>query len=136
MTTVTNGKVEYINPAGLHRNPAFSNVVMVFVNRIDQLRIRVESVKPKLVLAFTQVPAVVAAKFDDVDLFPDILPYIGNPEQTGFSIKRHSPWITKSPGEDFLTAQSRLTFERIVCRNGVLLVAFGFVDIDSQDRAQ
>ena len=29
MTTVTNGKVEYINPAGLHRNPAFSNVVMV-----------------------------------------------------------------------------------------------------------
>ena len=62
-------------------------------------------------------PAVVAPSRDEIDLFPLVLPDVGKPERSCFTIEGESPGIPNPGGKDFRTATC--VREWIVRWNGI-----------------
>ena len=82
-----------------------------------------------------EVPAVVAALGDQVDLLVQVLADVGGPELAGLAVERHAPDVAQAIGPDLGTGV-RPADERIVLRNGVVLAAFAVVDVDAENLAE
>src|SRR3954453_22084464 len=106
--------------------------MVVFPDRLDQGRPRIaadvshagEPVKP-----LAQVPAVVPATDDNVDLFPGVLPDIARPEVASLSVEGDPPDVADSPGSYF-AAGVLAVGKGIVLGNGVLEARVLVIDVD------
>src|SRR2546426_276478 len=108
---------------------------MVLPDWIDQVLARTAAARAERVQALAQVPAVVAALLDDVDLFVQILPYVAGPQPAGLVVERHPPDVAQAvrPGlrSGFLTLD-----EWIVFRDRVVLAGVLAVHVDAQNTAE
>ena len=110
-------------------------VVGVLNDRVDPVALG-RAVLLKLVERLANVPAVVPALGDEVDLFPLVLPDICRPQLTGLAVDAHAPNVSQTVGPDFLARVVLAIGERIVGRDAVLQVAAAAVDVNAQDFAE
>src|SRR5205814_6663128 len=90
--------------------------------------------------SLAQVPAVVAALDEDVDLLVQVLTDIGSPELAGLLVERHAPDVAKTVGPGFGNGTRELTLlgshEGIVRGHGVVLAGVLLIDVDAQHLAE
>ena len=89
----------------------------------------------KRMAAFVNAPAVVLALVDLVNLLPQILSVLSDPDVTGLRVGRHSPRISQAVRPSF-RSDSFLPDERVVFGDGVLSPFVRMVDVQSQDLGQ
>lgn len=89
----------------------------------------------ELVEAFANAPAVVAAFFDDVDFFPEILADVGGPEELCYGIEGHAPDVAEAEGVDFSSCVGAAS-EGVVLRNGVGEPGVFVIDVDAEKLAE
>src|SRR5690606_26266389 len=85
---------------------------------------------------FHDVPPVVAAAGDDVDLFVRALPDVGHPEPARRRVEAEAPGVAQAVGEDLLAVTLRVSRERVVRRDAVAAPAGGPVDVEAEDGAE
>ena len=56
---------------------------------------------------FVQAPAVVLALMNEIDLLPEVLTILPDPERAGFAIERDTPRIAKTVRPDFRSRAGR-----------------------------
>lgn len=82
------------------------------------------------------VPTVISAISNDVDLFPFVLTDVTDPEFTGDSVEGESPRVSEPVGVDFGTGIRRAIrrrCERVVTRDSVVFALSGVINVDSDD---
>src|SRR5262249_13899252 len=82
-----------------------------------------------------QLPAVVAALGDEVDLFVEVLADVGGPQDAGLLVEGHTPDVAQAPRPGFRPRVFAID-ERVVLRNRVVLALALAVDVDAQDLAE
>src|SRR5262245_56481786 len=80
-------------------------------------------------------PAVVAAAFDLVDRFPQILADFAGPQVAGLPIEAELPRLAESVRPQ-LRPRARRLDEWIILRNAVILARIGMIDVDANDAGE
>ena len=101
------------------------------------------------VVAFVAAPAVVDAAGRPgrlkIDLFPGVLPHVGNPEVAGEAVEASAPGVAHAHGPDFVAGGGAAAHVGVVVGNGVAAAAQAHavwrdagaaVDVDAADFAQ
>src|SRR5262249_44867107 len=105
--------------------------VVVLGDRLDRAGHVAVRARPVAVLPFADVPAVVAAELDLVDLFPLVLADVAGPELAGQAVEAEAPGVAKTVSVDLRLAAARA--ERVVARDAV---GRAVVDVDAEDLAE
>jgi hypothetical protein len=79
-----------------------------------------------------QLPAIVAAFDDDVDLLVQILSHVARPQVARRAVEGHPPDVANAVTPD-LAASAFLADERIVLGDGIGQALVLVVDVDPQD---
>src|SRR5262245_43889177 len=89
-----------------------ADAVVVLPDRLDQVLAVSDALRAEGVEALAQVPAVVAALDQDVDLLVQVLADLAGPQLPGLSIEGHPPDVAQSvapdlrpPAETVITAR-------------------------------
>ena len=89
---------------------------------------------PEAMVALEDVPAVVAAALDYVDLLPLVLADVAGPKGAGLAVEGESPGIAQTVGPDF--GATAAVGKGVVGRDGVGLRVRCIGDIDAQNGAK
>src|SRR6516225_2144732 len=89
------------------------------------------AVRPEVVRALLDAPAVVAAFLDQVHALPKILAHLADPEVARLWVEAHLPRLTQAVGPDLRPGGAAVD-EGIVLRHGV---EPGIAGVDAQDLA-
>src|SRR5438874_4783198 len=84
------------------------------------------------VAAFIDAPAKIVALADEIDLLPQILPVIADPDMARFWIDGDPPRIAQAIGPGFGSSAFDAD-ERIVVWDAVLTAVGQMIEVDSQD---
>src|SRR5438552_3099507 len=83
------------------------------------------------VAAFQDAPAIVAAALDPVNLLPQILADVADPEVARGAVEAHLPGLAQAVGPDFRPGAGPID-ERVVVRDTVRLVGRGVVHVEAE----
>src|SRR5438552_284274 len=89
------------------------------------------AVEVERMTALDDAPAVVSALLDEVDLLPQVLAVLPDPQIAGGAIDVQPPRVAEAI-RPRLRPHTLLADERIVLGDGVILATVGMVDIDAQ----
>src|SRR5262245_21050567 len=78
-----------------------ADIVVILQDRLDQVLADADPFGPEGMEALAEVPAVVAALDQEVDLLVQVLPHLAGPELTGLAIERHPPHVPQAVTPDF-----------------------------------
>src|SRR5262249_9781508 len=88
-----------------------TDVVAVFRDRVDQARALATAGRREAVVALADVPAIVAAARDDVDLLERRLTDVPDPEVAGLAVEAPAPGIAEADGIDLRAIEDAGTAE-------------------------
>src|SRR5215831_18556944 len=108
--------------------------MIVFSNRQNKAGHITAAGGIEAVVAFHDVPTVIAAFRNDIDLLKAVLAYVSHEQAPATPVKREAPGITETKSPNFGPAAAAR--ERIVRRNVILQSWVGAVDIDAHQLAQ
>src|SRR6516162_7585355 len=97
--------------------------MVILPDRIDQVRTRAAAGGPERMQPFAQLPAVVAALDNQVDLLIEILAHIRRPELASLLVESHAPDIAQAIRVN-LRLHALPADERVIIWNGVFLAGF------------
>ena len=102
---------------------------------------REDRVGARLVLGVEDVaplgdaPAVVRPFLDEVDLLPEVLPVLADPELPRLAVVAHPPGVAQAVGPQLGTGAGAID-ERVVLRDPVIPARIGVVDVDPEHGRQ
>src|SRR5690606_25140091 len=113
-----------------------ADAMIILPDRIDRIgERRIGLTVAEGLASFADIPAVISAFLNDVDLFPQFLADIADPEKAGCFIERDSQRISDAICIDFWTRASDVD-KRVVSRDAILAITAGRIDIDAEDRTE
>ena len=112
-----------------------AGVVRILNHRVDPISLG-RAVLLKLVERLADIPAVVAATRDEVDLLPLILPDVRRPEVAGLAIETHAPDVAQAVRPNLPARVVLASDKRVVRRDAVRQLAGAGIDIDAENLAQ
>lgn len=125
---------EFLAAVDMAAGDRLAAVVVVFPDRLGQFRHGPSAVDVVRVLRLASAPAVVAAFFEQIDFFPEILADVGKPALAGLAVEGHPPRVTTTQREDF-RASAGLVHEGVVLRDRVAFAVGLVVDVQSKNLA-
>src|SRR5690606_21615989 len=123
-----------MHKAACYRNITLGAVILPY--RQDQSLLVTAAFGTKAMRGFHDVPAIVAALFDDIYFLIAVLAHISRPKIPGDGIKAEPPGIAETIGVNLLPITFLITGKGIVLRNGIVLSPLLPIHIDPQDTAQ
>src|SRR5439155_16318283 len=99
---------------------AHAQAVVVLPDRFDQVLARPDALGAERVQPLAQLPAVVAALDDQVDLLVEVLAHVAGPQDAGLAVERHTPDVAQ-PVRPRLRPGVVAAHEGVVLGDGVIL---------------
>ncbi len=112
-----------------------AGVVRVLDHRVDPVSLG-RAVLLELVKRLADVPAVVAAARNEVDLLPLVLPDVRRPEVAGLAVETHAPDVAQAVRPNLPARVVLAPGERVVRRDAVRQLAGAGIDVDAENLAQ
>src|SRR5262245_60927269 len=107
----------------------------MFDDRLENRRGSLFAIGTEGMRTFVDAPAVIAATFDFVDRFPQILADFARPEVAGLPIKTELPRLTESIRPQ-LRPRARRLDQRVVLWNAVIAAGIRMIDVDANDAGE